>query len=341
MAFHDRALREKGIKGAAPLGVVNEGALRQLNGGDIEIPDFSKPAKPSFVQRFNAAGQNIKPITLQPSPSNAFENARGPNPDNKPRLTPDDPAYWDSAEGIELAKTGYRNVSVKAAFTSGEDEDEEKEKEEKARLREITSQVLEYGGMKFSYQTVMHNLTAQREATDGYKMVNDRFIEVSDRDILRVDASGNIVDPADYPDGKYPPGVREVKTLEEKTALENKLGQNVAGLSQDEVACIEPEPGQKRCVRKENFYKGMELENKSAEIEQAKADIKSGKMKLEDMPEHLKAAVKQQEEIWRKGPEPDPSMNMMPKEETPSAAAPQAAPQMQAPLPQLRPLAPM
>lgn len=226
--------------------------------------------------------KNAQPIALGQVFTSAV--ARGIQ-DNDPsvKLTPDDIAFREMY-GFRPARVGY---------TTGEDDDEKARLEEEKTseralanaamsIEERNAQQISYHGVKMNYTSFVTGLKSETALDQGLKNINSGYIPVNRDDMLHVDSNGKRIDAKDDPDDKF-----LVKTKEEKKAFEDKAGLNTKFLSLDEVTKLDDG----KIVRTDAFEDTQRLDAKISEQANVLNQLDSGKMKLEDTPDHMKADI--------------------------------------------------
>lgn len=243
---------------------------------------------------------NFKPVDLEVSTAGLIRDEHG---------------NFKTADQIYLAAdSGGKRGPIGHAGNNDEDQEEQEKKNREARKEllqaaSITMQTIEYRGMKLDYTTFVTNLKEETKLDSTWKNLQGGFIEVKNEDMLRLDANGNRVDPKDDPEGKF-----IVKTLEEKRAYENRTNKDVMGLTQEEVTKL-PDG---RMVATKAFNESQRLDAKIKEQNGVLDDLANGKVKLENVDNHVKDTVV--DRIQAKDaplPQQDPALGNKPAQAAP------------------------
>lgn len=199
-----------------------------------------------------------------------------------------------------LNDSGYRVTPV--GRTSYDDENEQQKKKfntEQAIANAIERQVMSYGGFEYTYDMVMNNLSRGTEQMGAFL---SRDLPTVDRNsLLYVNENGQRVS-ADAP------GARPIATIEEKRAFEARDKACALGTTAEEIT----KDANGNVVYTKDFILKLAVEEQKQEVEQIQQDIKSGRLKLEDLSEPQKKLVEQIERTGEiKAIKPDADMTVL------------------------------
>lgn len=218
----------------------------------------------------------------------AFMDAQSNNTQKDAGYIPFNPGAVLSQADMLLMRSGNVNTSSFSRSANdgetlrGDSEEAEEERNirmTRAMVNAVTAQTMSYGGMTFTYEQVDANLSKAIEQQE--KFLGRELREVKKEDLLYVDGNGRIV-PADTP------GARQVMTAEEKNKIESNNGVCTAQLAGDQVTFVDG-----KMVPTEEVMTNMSVQDKAADTKNILKKIESGEQKLEDLPDNIKAEIKE------------------------------------------------
>jgi hypothetical protein len=207
---------------------------------------------------------------------------------SKTQYIPFSPGPVLSQEDMLLMKSGnvtsplHSRAASDGETSRGDSEETEKEKDAHMRrvmVNAITAQTMTYDGMTFTYEEVDSNLTKAVEQEQ--KFLERDLPEVKKDNLLYVDSNGRIVSADE-------PGARQVMTTEEKTKIENQNGVSTGKFSADQVTIVDG-----KMVLVKDVETKMAIQDRAALTQETVEKIRSGEVKLENIPKELKENVQE------------------------------------------------
>jgi hypothetical protein len=206
---------------------------------------------------------------------------------SKTQYIPFSPGPVLSQENMLLMKSGnvtsplHSRAAYDGETSRGDSEEAEREKDARmtrAMVNSAIAQTMTYDGMTFTYEQVDSNLTKAVEQEE--KFLQRELPEVKDDQLLFTDSSGRIV-PAGTP------GAHQVMTLEEKTKVEDQNGCTNLRAA-EEVTFVN---GKRVLVK--DVVTNMAIQDRAVLTKETLEKIRSGEVKLENIPDELKENVQE------------------------------------------------